>query len=93
MLSSVTSQKRRASPRLYIEVYSIVQKEESFVRSFHACRPSTRGISCLRNVSGEAEEEGLGCELEGPDAHLLYAALACGSVFEDVAGEGFVHLK
>merc|ERR1712137_1402087 len=64
----------------------VYYRKKRFVRFIQSIRVS------LRNVAGETKEEGLGCELQCPNAHLFYASLTCGSVFEDVAGKGIVHL-
>jgi hypothetical protein len=44
------------------------------------------------DIAGEAKEERLSSELQRPDTDFLYAALTNGSVVENIAGEGIVHL-
>lgn len=44
------------------------------------------------NVSSESKEKRLCSELQCPDADLLDASFAHGSVIENVAGESIIHL-
>lgn len=62
-------------------------RKKRFIRFIQSIRVS------LCDVAGETKKEGLSCELQCPNAHLLYASFTCGSIFEDVAGECIVHLS
>jgi hypothetical protein len=44
------------------------------------------------NIPSEAKEERLSSELQRPDTDFLYAAFTNGSVVENIASEGIVHL-
>ncbi len=68
-------------------LYHVYYRKKRFFRFNRSIRVS------LCDVAGETKEEGLSCKLQCPNTHLFYASFTRGSVFEDVAGKGLVHLE